>query len=207
MPTFIDLTGQEFGNLTVISKNGHKGNRIAWLCKCDCGTYATIVGISLTTGHTKSCGCFKRKALIERNMIHNNCNHPLYNVWKNMKTRCGIYPGASKQEKIHYIERNIIICKEWLEFKTFFSWAKNRWRKGLQIDRIDNKGDYKPKNCRFTTKKKNMQNTALSKRWFINGIKYNSSAEAGRSLGVAHSTIQRWCNNGKTNCYSERKYA
>ena len=51
MPKFIDLTGKTFGKLTVIKKMDNKfGNRIMWLCKCDCGNVKTIRGSSLTSG-------------------------------------------------------------------------------------------------------------------------------------------------------------
>jgi hypothetical protein len=48
----------KYGKITVIkrmekAKNGH----IQWLCKCDCGNEKLIVGSSLTSGRTRSCGC------------------------------------------------------------------------------------------------------------------------------------------------------
>lgn len=57
----IDLTGQTFGRLTVIRKNGRsKQNVIKWECKCDCGKTITILGGSLKSGRTTSCGCIRR---------------------------------------------------------------------------------------------------------------------------------------------------
>lgn len=53
MGSLIDLTGQKFGRLTVLS---YKGNRV-WECKCDCGTIKDIVGENIRSGGTKSCGC------------------------------------------------------------------------------------------------------------------------------------------------------
>lgn len=32
----IDLTGQKFGRLTVISRAENKGKRVAWNCLCEC---------------------------------------------------------------------------------------------------------------------------------------------------------------------------
>ena len=51
-----DLTGQRFTRLTVISLN-ESGT---WLCRCDCGKLCSLVTNHLTTGHTKSCGCYNR---------------------------------------------------------------------------------------------------------------------------------------------------
>lgn len=59
-----------------------------------------------------------------------------------------------------YQERGITICDEWMRDATKFDkWAlENGWAPGLQIDRKDNKGDYRPSNCRFVTCAENNQN-------------------------------------------------
>lgn len=49
-----DLTGKQFGRWTVISFVGNK----RWLCKCTCGTEREVVTSSLTSGASKSCGCY-----------------------------------------------------------------------------------------------------------------------------------------------------
>ena len=48
----IDLTGQKFGDLTVIDYAGHG----KWNCRCSCGKTTTVVTTSLKNGMTKSCG-------------------------------------------------------------------------------------------------------------------------------------------------------
>ena len=60
----IDLTGQRFGKLIVISKNRSKktpngSTAIFWNCKCDCGNTCIIRGNSLKTKNSQSCGCIK----------------------------------------------------------------------------------------------------------------------------------------------------
>lgn len=59
----IDLTGQQFGDLTVIKLSDKRGsnNTLLWECKCRCGNTTHIQGYSLINGHYKSCGC-KRDA-------------------------------------------------------------------------------------------------------------------------------------------------
>ncbi len=69
MTKFIDLTGQKFNRLTVISRaeNGKNG-QARWNCVCECNKKCIIIGKSLRSGHTKSCGCFHteiRKARAE----------------------------------------------------------------------------------------------------------------------------------------------
>lgn len=59
----IDLTGQKFGLLTVLSRDlSEPGNkRTKWLCKCDCGTICSVEANNLKNGHTSSCGCLRSK--------------------------------------------------------------------------------------------------------------------------------------------------
>ena len=60
----MDIIGQKFGYLTVLSRNGSKGKSSAWLCQCDCGNTCTILRHHLTDKHgTKSCGCLKIKLM------------------------------------------------------------------------------------------------------------------------------------------------
>lgn len=58
----IDLTGQTFGQLTVIARDGSDARGEAkWLCQCSCGLEPiSVLGSNLRTGHTQSCGCNRR---------------------------------------------------------------------------------------------------------------------------------------------------
>ena len=63
-----DLTGMKFNRLTVIKENGRdKHGKVRWLCKCECGNEITVDGASLTSGNTKSCGCFKKERITQCN--------------------------------------------------------------------------------------------------------------------------------------------
>ncbi|HUX54283.1 MAG TPA: hypothetical protein VMV56_07710 [Williamwhitmania sp.] len=64
----------------------------------------------------------------------------------------------------HYGGRGITICSVWrTDYKAFYDWAIKRWGKDLQIDRIDNDGNYEPNNCRFVTPKENIRNSRICK--------------------------------------------
>lgn len=60
-----DLTGKTFGQLTVISKadRKRKAGGLYWTCRCSCPdeTIFDVVGYSLTSGATGSCGCGRKK--------------------------------------------------------------------------------------------------------------------------------------------------
>jgi hypothetical protein len=57
MSRYKDLTGQKFGELTVIGLSDKLDGRCRmWDCLCSCGNTKTVSGVSLTHGRTKTCG-------------------------------------------------------------------------------------------------------------------------------------------------------
>lgn len=50
-----DIAGVKFGKLTAIKRVASE----VWKCKCECGAIKNVHIGSLTSGHTKSCGCMK----------------------------------------------------------------------------------------------------------------------------------------------------
>ena len=58
MGKIIDLTGQKFGNLTVLSYSGSSPDKKAlWLCQCECGKNRVVMGKLLRNGSIVHCGC------------------------------------------------------------------------------------------------------------------------------------------------------
>ncbi len=53
----LDLTGEKYGRLTVLTPAENIGRRTAWLCRCECGKETVVLTSRLRSGHTKSCGC------------------------------------------------------------------------------------------------------------------------------------------------------
>lgn len=150
-----DLTGQRFGKLVVIKPERNNGHGIEWICKCDCGNETVVRSDGLVTGHAKSCGCYNKE--LKRNYKHGMYKTNIYKVWCGMKQRCN---NPNNHEYNRYGGRGIKICKEWNEdFEKFGKWALSHgYKQGLQIDRINNNGNYEPSNCRFVTALENMHN-------------------------------------------------
>lgn len=63
MSRIIDLTGQIFGKLTVISQAPSVNGRAMWNCRCECGNQVICPGRGLRDGSSRSCGCLKKQDL------------------------------------------------------------------------------------------------------------------------------------------------
>jgi hypothetical protein len=84
----------------------------------------------------------------------------LYNVWRAIKRRC-TNPNAKDYGR--YGGRGISMCTEWINFDVFVKDVYPNYIKGLEIDRIDNSGNYNKLNCRWVTRKENCNNRRSNK--------------------------------------------
>lgn len=140
-------------------KKEKRQNRSFCWCLCDCGNYKEVRLACLKNGDTKSCGCLHKESVCKHGKSKNN---RLYRIWINMKARC------LNQKDKHYKDyggRGIKICKAWQKnYIKFEEWAlSNGYSDDLTIDRIDNNGNYEPKNCKFSTVKEQNNNQRARK--------------------------------------------
>lgn len=135
------------------------------LVKCFCGKEYEVNPHTFKYHGSKGCGCARsesrkaaRKKQAPPNFKHGQSKTPIYTVYHSMIRRC--YEPHNKAYK-YYGGRGITVCDEWKnDFNAFYNWVtKSDYIHGLQIDRIDNNGNYSPDNCRFVSAKKNAQNT------------------------------------------------
>jgi len=63
----VNLTGKEFGKLTVVGFVGIKKHAARWLCNCRCGKQTVVASNSLRRGATRSCGCYMREYIRKKN--------------------------------------------------------------------------------------------------------------------------------------------
>ena len=92
------LQGQRFGYLTVIEHVGYRNKEKLWRCLCDCGNYTEVRGGSLTSGRTKSCGCYNKQLSKER-LSKINPYKDLSNQTFGLLTPIKIYDSDKRGEK------------------------------------------------------------------------------------------------------------
>lgn len=187
-----DLTGRRFGRLTVLGQAGKtKWGDSKWLCRCDCGNERVVSGGHLKSGHTQSCGCYAREEASRRAIVHgitSGGKPRTFTIWNGMKARC---LNPKSVSFANYGGRGIGICDEWLSFENFHNWAvSNGYEDGLQIDRIDNDGDYCPQNCRWVSRKYNNTNKRNTNLITICG-KTQCATDWIRELGISKATFYR----------------
>jgi len=153
-----------------------------YACKCDCGADVRVLGQSLLSGKSQSCGCLR----IDVITTHSASNSPTFNAWYSMIRRCKDRKHDGYQQ---YGAQNILVCDEWLLYENFLRDMGER-PAGKTIDRIDNNKGYHPNNCRWATPKEQAQNRKNNKNVTFRGETL-CCEELARRVGVNPSTLRQ----------------
>jgi len=146
--SFADISSQRFGRLTAVAfvQRTRQGDAL-WLCQCDCGNTCKTRAGALRGGHTFSCGCLQQERTRDSHLTHGLSDSKLYGVWNKMRERC-INPHDDSYA--YYGACGITVCEEWQTFEPFNAWATaNGYAEGLTIERLNNRGNYEPPNCKW----------------------------------------------------------
>lgn len=195
MGKIIDITGQKFNHLYVISHAFNKNGRSYWNCLCDCGKTVVVLGSSLKSGNTKACGCHQKDGW-SNGITHGKSKTRQYRIWQNMKNRC---LNSKDQYFKNYGGRGIKVCDEWIGkdgFISFYNWAiGNGYKENLTLDRINNDGDYCPENCRWVGRNEQMRNTRRNRILEYKGRK-QTMIQWSEELNIPYHIL-----NGRINQY------
>lgn len=178
----LNIKGAKFNRLLVVEMVSKSVKGSVWKCKCDCGVVKNLLGDRVKNGYIKSCGCLVRETVpkIKIALKHGMSKTPIYNVWCTMKARCS---NPNHIGFHNYGGRSIKVCDRWLKFDNFNNDMKNGYRKGLTLDRVDNKKGYSKNNCRWATHIEQQNNRSNNHLITYNG-KTQTLSQWARSIGL-----------------------
>ena len=115
-----------------------------------------------------------------------------YAIWSNMRARC-TNPNSINFDR--YGGRGITVCEAWsADFVNFLNDMGNRPSPDHSLDRIDNNGNYEPKNCQWATRQEQCRNRSTS-RFIQVGNDSRTMAEwseiTGLRVGTIHARIKQ----------------
>lgn len=188
MPRFIDLTGQSFGLLTVVSQATHSGaGRVRWLCRCGCGVEKIFQASALRNGQ-KSCGNKHRTGSANPRWRDGIGKHPLYNTWVLMLRRC----QSANKDAPYYFDRGITVYPAWEDSAAFLAYVDTHLGPrppGHSLDRIDNDAPYRPGNLRWATRSEQGRNQRSNRLLTFHG-ETRSIAEWAERIGIGAKAIR-----------------
>jgi len=202
---FLDLTGQRFGRLTVLSFVGldRRGKRL-WSSRCDCGGSAVSRAGALRRGVSRSCGCLRREALAAgAARRHAAAGPPRKRVsqgrkgeyatpermaWEDMQRRC---TNPQRRDYHRYGGRGIRVCERWTGsdgYAAFLADMGRKPRRGYSLERRNVDGNYEPANCCWATAREQQRNRRNNHRVTL-GNETRCLVEWCERLGMKLATV------------------
>lgn len=170
---FIDLTGQTFNNLTIVSYFGKdKSNNHTYNCICKCGSKSVHQGSDVKTGKIQGCGKCDLPMLPDNEGLYNS----LYAMYRNKAETRGHNFNLDKEFFRHEISKNCFYCNRE---------PSNRKRNSSKhhpaaiyyssLDRVDNNKGYQPDNVVPACQTCNQAKHTLSLNEFLSWVSRISS--------------------------------
>lgn len=128
----------------------------------------------------------RRKEKQKKMRIHGMWGTRVYAAWRAMHSRC---TNPRKTGFSRYGGRGISVCERWNDFTVFFS-DMGEPPEGHQLDRINNDGNYEPRNCRWADRLQQAHNRRRARNLTFNGETLNL-AEWSRRTGISRATLGR----------------
>jgi hypothetical protein len=147
--------GEKFGTRTIIEQlSERKNGYILYKVKCDCGDIIILNG-SYLRSRNRPCKSCSAKKHTKKGKDHWAYKHGMasrikgkdriYSIWIAMRQRCNDH---NDQQYHDYGGRGIKVCDEWNDFSKFYNDMGER-PPNMQLDRINNDGNYCKENCRW----------------------------------------------------------
>ena len=172
-----NLLGLRIGTRTIVEEMPYRKNGyVMYKVKCDCGDEVILNG-SYLKQKERPCKSCSAKLNTKKGKDHFGYKHGMatrtkgkdriYSIWIAMRQRCN---DINDKQYNDYGGRGIKVCEEWNEFMNFYNDMGER-PEGMQLDRIDNDGNYYKENCKWSNRIEQANNRRSTSTFFINGKK------------------------------------
>lgn len=172
------------------------------ICRCVCDKVLTILSNNIKSGSTKSCGCMKNKIIAvntSRILLGSSkyrWSTSIYRhesiAYRDMIHRC--YHKINKSYH-NYGGRGITVCERWLDpidgWDHFQDDMHHLYSEGLQLERLDNNGNYCPENCNYVTAEEQANNRRDNVYLTINGVTQTGTQWGRQTNNDPHSILFR----------------
>ena len=112
-------------------------------------------GLRMKTCVNKDCLHKQKSATLT---THEMTKDPMYRTWSSMKQRCN---NKKNPSYMFYGAKGITYDPRWEQFECFLADMSSTHQKGLELDRINNKGNYSKGNCQWLDKATNASKNKL----------------------------------------------
>lgn len=189
----VDLVGEVFGRLSVLSMLGSYRNKVYWSCLCSCGNTSEVHTAALCNGNTKSCGCLNRENLKISNTRHGLSSTREYRSWAHMMTR--VYD--EKCDHYHrYGGRGLIVEDRFHDVRNFVAYMGD-CPEGMTLERPDNDIGYVTGNMVWATSFEQSRNKSSSTYVEVDG-KTMVMSDAAEHMGLSRATLVDRLSRGLT---------
>lgn len=193
MTLAVDMVGRRFGRLTVLRKSAVRMGK--FMCRCDCGNIAVVIGGNLRRGNTTSCGC-RHSEIARSNIKHGMARggqvSPEHACWSAMLSRCENPNDAAFDA---YGGAGVEVCEAWHSFVKFYADVVRRPSPNHSLDRYPNPhGNYEPGNVRWATAQQQSRNRRTNVLVQYRGRQMclaEACELAGIKYGTAYMRMQR----------------
>lgn len=189
---FVDMTGQQFGDVKVIAFAGKDSKRkqATWECLCSCGKRFLANGSNLRRSHYKSCGCQQSNG--DAHTIHGKSGTPEYSIYVGAKDRC-TNPNTTSYR--YYGAKGVEF--RFNSINEFIESVGLRPGSEYTIERIDVNGHYEPGNVRWATRIEQANNKTNNVILTVDSVSATIPEWARRmniKPATIHARVRRgWC--------------
>lgn len=182
-----ELIKKKYGRLTILKEatpvvsNSNRKIR-KFYCLCDCGVEKIIDLGALRFGSIISCGCYNK----ELKTKHSLSRTKEYSSWYDMIRRC-----TNKNGKYYhrYGGRGIMVCDRWMNLENFYKDMGKKPTSNHTLERINNNGNYEPKNCKWASMSDQSRNRSSNIKYKGECAK-DASIRLGGNVRLVHKRLK-----------------